>query len=73
MEKFETFTYELDGNLYINLTSKCTNDCTFCVRNEHSTYFGHKLWLDRKSVVMALARAFRRGGFGAHPKRHIPL
>ena len=47
MEKFETFTYELDGNLYINLTSKCSNDCTFCVRNEHSSYFGHKFWLSR--------------------------
>ena len=33
----ETFTYALDGNLYINLTSKCSNDCAFCVRNEHST------------------------------------
>lgn len=48
MEKYENFTYELDGNLYINLTSKCTNDCTFCVRNEKSEYFGHKLWLSRE-------------------------
>lgn len=48
MENHETFTYELDGNLYINLTSKCTNDCTFCVRNEHASYFGHKLWLSRE-------------------------
>ncbi len=48
METFENFTYELDGNLYINLTSKCTNDCTFCVRNEKSEYFGHKLWLSRE-------------------------
>ena len=57
MEKFETFTYELDGNLYINLTSKCSNDCTFCVRNEHSSYFGHKLWLSREpSPEEVLAR-----------------
>lgn len=48
MEKYETFTYALGNNLYINLTSKCTNDCTFCVRNEHSSYFGHKLWLARE-------------------------
>ena len=48
MEKYENFTYELDGNLYINLTSKCPNDCTFCVRNEKSDYFGHKLWLSRE-------------------------
>ena len=48
MEIYESFTYALDNNLYINLTSKCSNDCTFCVRNEHSTYFGHKLWLARE-------------------------
>ncbi len=57
MEKFETFTYALDGNLYINLTSKCQNDCTFCVRNESSEYFGHKLWLSREpSAEEVLAR-----------------
>ena len=47
-ERYENFTYELGGNLYINLTSKCTNDCTFCVRNEKADYFGHKLWLSRE-------------------------
>ena len=57
MEKFETFTYEIDGNLYINLTSKCSNDCSFCVRNEHASYFGHKLWLSREpSADEVLAR-----------------
>ena len=56
-EKFENFTYELDGNLYINLTSKCTNDCTFCVRNEKADYFGHKLWLAREpSAAEVIAR-----------------
>lgn len=47
-ERYENFTYELDGSLYINLTSKCTNSCTFCVRNEKADYFGHKLWLSRE-------------------------
>lgn len=56
-EKFENFTYELGENLYINLTSKCTNDCTFCVRNEKSDYFGHKLWLSREpSAEEVIAR-----------------
>lgn len=48
MERCTNFTYELDGNLYINLTSRCTNDCTFCVRNDKAEYFGHKLWLARE-------------------------
>ena len=51
MERYENFTYELDGNLYINLTSRCTNDCTFCVRNEKADYFGHKLWLAREPAA----------------------
>ena len=47
-ERYENFTYEIGGSLYINLTSKCSNDCTFCVRNEKADYFGHKLWLSRE-------------------------
>lgn len=57
MERFTNFTYELDGNLYLNLTSRCTNDCTFCVRNDKAEYFGHKLWLAREpSPEEVLAR-----------------
>ena len=57
MEKFEQFTYALDGNLYINLTSKCQNDCTFCVRNENAEFCGYKLWLSREpSAQEVLAR-----------------
>lgn len=56
-ERYENFTYEIDHNLYINLTSKCTNECTFCVRNEKADYFGHKLWLSREpSAQDVLAR-----------------
>ena len=54
-KRAETFTYALDGNLYLNLTSKCTNDCTFCVRNERADYFGHKLWLSREPSAEEIA------------------
>ena len=58
MEAYENFTYEIGDNLYINLTSKCTNACTFCVRNEKADYFGHKLWLSREpSAEEVLARS----------------
>ena len=57
MEAYENFTYEIGDNLYINLTSKCTNACTFCVRNEKADYFGRKLWLSREpSAEEVLAR-----------------
>ena len=41
----DTYAYVLDGNLYINLTNKCSNGCDFCVRNERTSYYGHYLWL----------------------------
>ena len=41
----DTYVYTLDGNLYINLTNKCSNACDFCVRNERSSYYGNYLWL----------------------------
>lgn len=41
----DTYVYELDGNLYINLTNKCSNRCEFCVREGKTSYYGHKLWL----------------------------
>ena len=57
MDAYENFTYEIGDNLYINLTSKCTNACAFCVRNEKADYFGHKLWLSREpSAEEVLAR-----------------
>jgi TatD family-associated radical SAM protein len=47
----DTYIYELDGNLYINLTNKCSNACTFCVRNGHEGYYGHKLWLKKEPTA----------------------
>lgn len=41
----DTYVYEIDGNLYINLTNKCSNGCEFCVRNERASYYGNYLWL----------------------------
>lgn len=41
----DTYLYTLDGNLYVNLTNKCSNGCDFCVRNERTSYYGNYLWL----------------------------
>ena len=43
----DTYVYVLDGNVYINLTNKCSNACDFCVRNERSSYYGNYLWLTK--------------------------
>ena len=39
--------YVLDGNIYLNLTNKCSNGCDFCVRNERTSYYGNYLWLQK--------------------------
>ena len=59
----DTYVYTLDGNLYINLTNKCSNACDFCVRNERSSYYGNYLWLKNgdPTVEKVIAQA---NGFG---------
>ncbi len=42
-----TFTYVIGNNLYINLTNRCSNRCTFCVR-EGNTFEGYDLRLTRE-------------------------
>lgn len=41
----DTYTYQIGDNLYINLTNRCSNRCTFCVREGKETYEGYALWL----------------------------
>ncbi len=53
----DTYVYELDGNLYINLTNRCSNDCKFCVRNGKTSYYGHKLWLSHEPTVEQVIKA----------------
>lgn len=40
----------MGGKLYINLTNRCTNRCTFCVRN-NTDGFGYDLWLETEPTV----------------------
>ena len=45
----QTFAYIVGNGIYINLTNRCTNDCTFCLRNNGDTAYGsNSLWLERE-------------------------
>ena len=46
-----TFTYQIGNNLYINLTNRCSNRCTFCVRDQSAQYEGYSLWLDNEPTA----------------------
>ena len=57
-----TYLYALDGNLYVNLTNKCSNGCDFCVRNERESYYGHYLWLQNGDPTAEKVMAVVTGG-----------
>ena len=43
-----TFVYEFEGNLYLNITNRCPNNCEFCVRNIKNGVGEDDLWLKRE-------------------------
>ena len=56
-----TITYELGDSLYVNITNRCSNDCSFCVRNEHNGVNGKdNLWLEREPTVDEIKAAITK-------------
>lgn len=56
-----TITYELGNSLYVNVTNRCSNDCGFCVRNEHNGVNGKdNLWLEREPSVEEIKADFEK-------------
>lgn len=41
-------SYRYKGNLYLNITNRCTNKCTFCMRNFSYVFVGYDLKLERE-------------------------
>ncbi len=55
-------TYVFENGLYLNITNKCPNDCTFCVRN-HKDSVGNaqSLWLETEPSLSEVTNAvFKR-------------
>ena len=44
--------------LFLNITNRCSNSCSFCVRNSNSGLSGYKLWLDREPTEQEIWIAF---------------
>lgn len=56
-----TITYELGSSLYVNITNRCSNACSFCVRNKHDTVNGKdNLWLDHEPAVDEIKADFEK-------------
>ena len=51
MERSDVYAYPYEGNLYINLTNRCTNNCEFCVRRGSDGVGGHYLWIKKEPTA----------------------
>lgn len=58
----DTYVYDCFGNVYINLTNRCCNHCSFCIRNgRDSAYGSDPLWLKKEPTaeeVIALLKEY---------------
>ncbi len=57
-----TYSYAIDGKIYINLTNRCSNACDFCVRLTDS-YFEHSLWLECEPTTEDVINSFQKLDF----------
>ena len=61
MSKGMTILYKVHNNLYVNLTNKCTCNCTFCLRNTKETKReSETLWLEREPSVEEVEAEFKK-------------
>ena len=52
IERAMTVTYEVENGLYVNMTNRCSNACTFCIRNNgNGAYGSDSLWLEREPTA----------------------
>lgn len=52
------YFYELNDSLYINLTNRCNNSCTFCIKYKTRDFESkYPLWLDREPKTDEIIKA----------------
>ncbi len=61
MSKGMTILYKVHNNLYVNLTNRCTCNCTFCLRqNREKMGESGTLWLEREPTVEEVEKEFSK-------------
>jgi cyclic pyranopterin phosphate synthase len=55
-----TISYEAFGNLYVNITNRCSASCVFCIRNICDGVYGYDLRLSREPWEEEIIREFER-------------
>lgn len=52
IQKANNYAYRVGDGIYINLTNRCTNRCTFCIRNNGDGAYGSgSLWLEKEPTA----------------------
>ena len=51
--------YRIDNNVYLNLTNRCSNNCSFCVRTTSDFYKQYDLWLAKEPTADEVMAAIR--------------
>ena len=54
--------YPIGDSLYLNLTNRCTNACTFCVRTTTDGGMGYDLWIDHEPTVSEMVEDIKAKG-----------
>ena len=62
------YAYEFENKLYINLTNKCPNRCTFCIRNIKDGVNGSPLWLTKKATYERVIEAIEKFELAKYPQ-----
>ena len=53
-----SIVYEIGNSLYLNITNRCTNKCTFCIRYKTKLFNGkHPLWLKKEPTTEEIIEA----------------
>lgn len=56
----ETICYEAHGNLYLNVTNRCTANCAFCIRNTQIGVYGYDLRLSKEPDAIEIIDELRK-------------
>lgn len=51
MKKDNVYAYIYGGNIYMNLTNRCCNNCDFCLRGSGDGVGGNVLWLEKEPTA----------------------
>ncbi|AEH60548.1 Radical SAM domain protein [Methanosalsum zhilinae DSM 4017] len=59
-------TYPAHGNLYLNITNRCTAECTFCIRDLSNGVYGYNLNLSEEPSVDEIVNELEKHNLSAY-------